>query len=154
VPEDQVDQLARQVTLLTQRVRREQPAVEGLSRTELHVLTVAEGADTPLRPGQLAEKLQMTTPNVATALRRLEHLGMVVREHDADDGRQRHVLLTEAGRTIVAKARCSRHSWLRHAIENNLSEAERQMVFLAGHLMQRLAEEKAGTRSADRGGVL
>jgi DNA-binding MarR family transcriptional regulator len=147
VPEDQIDQLRRQVTLLAQRMRREQPAVEGLSGTDLHVLTVAEGADTPLRPGQLAEKLQMTTPNVAAALRRLEHLGMVVREHDADDGRQRYVLLTGTGRAIVAKTRYSRHSWLRHAIENNLSEAEREILFLAGHLMQRLATDTAKSDS-------
>jgi len=82
VPEDEVDRLRNQVKALYRRMRREQPAIEGMSITELQVLTTAARSRTAMRPGQLGDELQMTSPNVAAALRSLEKMGMVSRRRD------------------------------------------------------------------------
>jgi DNA-binding MarR family transcriptional regulator len=146
VHDDQVDRLRNQLKALHRRMRREQPAVPGLSATSLEVLIAVDGADEPIRPGELGTDLQMTSPNVAAALRLLEGQGLVTRRPDQDDGRKAFIEMTAQGRTVVAEARRSWRAWLQDTIENTLTDSERTVLFLAGDLLQRLADDDPATR--------
>jgi DNA-binding MarR family transcriptional regulator len=140
VPDDEVDRLRNQLKALHRRMRREQPAVEGLSATALEVLIAIDGAGAPVRPGQLGSELQMTSPNVAAALRSLEALSLVRRRQDPTDGRKAFVGMTARGRKVMAGSRMSWRSWLREAIDGALTDSERRLLFETGNLLQRLAD--------------
>jgi DNA-binding MarR family transcriptional regulator len=137
---ENVDLLLNQVKALNRRLRREQTEVDGLSKAAVVVLTQAARAPEPQRPGQLAIYLGMTTPNMAAALRALEEAGMVRRRPDASDGRKVFVDVTKRGRLVVDRTAHSRHMWLQDAVEEALNTKERQLLFKAGELIQRVAE--------------
>ena len=152
---EDVELLLAQIKLLNRRLRREQSAVEGLSTAALVVLTRAARADTPQRPGQLAAELQMTSPNMAAALRALDEGGMITRVPDPGDGRKVFVHVTKSGRDIVGRTSASRHAWLREAVDEALTERERRVLFQAGDLIERIADYEAnprlsGTRAGSR----
>ena len=145
---EEIERLLAQVKLLNRRLRREQSAVEGLSTAALVVLTAATRADTPQRPGQLATELQMTTPNMAAALRALEEGGMITRKPDPSDGRKVFVHVTKRGRDIVDRTSTSRHAWLREAVQEALTDRERRVLFQAGDLIERIADYEAAPQPA------
>jgi len=146
VSSEEVELLLGQIKLLNRRLRREQSAVEGLSTAALVVLTQAARADTPQRPGQLAAELQMTSPNMAAALRALEEGGMITRQPDPGDGRKVFVHVTKSGRDIVDRTSAGRHAWLREAVDEALTDRERHVLFQAGDLIERIADYEAGSR--------
>jgi DNA-binding MarR family transcriptional regulator len=126
--------------LLQQRLRREVRPRGGLSRTALRVLAAADRADGQAKPRELADELQMTSSNVAAALRQLEAGGFVRREPDRSDARSVSVVPSTSGRKLVADVRNERDTWLGRAIEARLDEREERLLVEAGRLMQRLAE--------------
>jgi DNA-binding MarR family transcriptional regulator len=129
-----------QMRSLQQRLRREVRPRGGLSRSALRVLAAADRAVGQAKPRDLAEELQMTSSNVAAALRQLEGGGFVRREPDRSDARSVSVLPTASGRKLVADVRNERDTWLGRAIEARLDEREQRLLADAGLLMQRLAE--------------
>jgi DNA-binding MarR family transcriptional regulator len=149
VPEDEVDRLRNQVKALYRRMRREQPAIEGMSITELQVLTTAARSRTAMRPGQLGDELQMTSPNVAAALRSLEKMGMVSRRRDPEDKRQIFVDVTECGHKVADESAQSRRVWLRETVDRVLTDEERVLLFKAGDLLQRLADDVYANRGPE-----
>ncbi len=114
--------------------------MRGLSRMALSVLAaIARLSDRP-RPRDVAAELQMTSSNVAAALRELEAAGFVAREPDPGDGRGVRLHLNDSGRAAVTQVRRERDTWLGQAIERVLDEEEQRTLMLAGRLIQRLAE--------------
>jgi DNA-binding MarR family transcriptional regulator len=136
-----------QMKLLQRRLRRETPPVLGVSRTALQVITAVVRLPEAAQPRQIAAELQMTSSNVAAALRELEAAGYVRRRKDATDARRVAVLLTESGRAMVAGVRSERDSWLGRAITALLDEDEQRILLAAGALMERLAEFEPAPRS-------
>lgn len=134
-----------QMKLLQRRLRREMQPAHGLSRTALQVLTAVERSAEPPQPRQLAEATQMTSSNVAAALRELEAADTVERRRHADDARRVEVLITAHGRAVVAHVRSERDSWLGRAVESLLDPGEQRTLLAAGALMQRLAEFEPGS---------
>jgi DNA-binding MarR family transcriptional regulator len=151
---EDVERLLNQIKLLNRRLRREQPGVDGLPTVALVVLTMAARAESPQRPGQLAEELQMTSPNMAAALRTLEESGMISRQPDPTDGRKVFVQVTERGRDVVDQTSSSRHAWLQEAVDEVLSDRERRLLFQAGELIERIADYEPAPRSYRRSGRL
>lgn len=141
--DEEAYRLQKQLKRLYRRVQREQPVVEGLSYSALQVLVAVEQASRALRPGELAAELQMTSSNVAAALRSLEMDGLVVRQPDPADGRKALVSLTPAAAKVITEARRDRHAWLQQAIAHALTPGEQRLLSRAGELMQRLAEYPA-----------
>lgn len=74
--------------------------VLGLEVKELFVL--AEIDDHP-HPAELAVRLSMPKPSVTVYLKRLEAAGFVRREIDSSDLRRHRLLVTAAGRRIMAR---------------------------------------------------
>lgn len=141
--DEKVERLRKQLKSMNRRLLREQPAVYGLAPVTFQVLATIQRLPKPVRPGKLAEELQMASPNMATALRTLEASGNIVREKDSDDGRKAILLVTEQGRKSLVEARRSRGVWLREAIVRNLSDEEQELLFQAGNMLKRLADDKA-----------
>jgi DNA-binding MarR family transcriptional regulator len=138
--DDDVRTFRSQMRSLQQRLRREVRPRGGLSRSALRVLAAADRAAGQAKPRDLADELQMTSSNVAAALRQLEGGGFVRREPDRSDARSVSVLPTASGRKLVADVRNERDTWLGRAIEARLDEREQRLLVDAGLLMQRLAD--------------
>ncbi len=128
-----------QMKLLQRRLHRELVSVAGVSRSAVGVLGAVARLPEGVQPRQLADELQMTSSNVAAALRELEAGGLISREKDLADARRVLVFLTDRGNAVVASSRNERDTWLGQAMEA-LDEDEQRVLLAAGRLMQRLAE--------------
>jgi DNA-binding MarR family transcriptional regulator len=87
----------------------------------------------------VADELQMTSSNVAAALRELDAAGFIRRERDAADARRVRLFVTERAAALVAAVRSERDTWLGRAVESLLDEKEQRLLVRAGALMERLA---------------
>jgi DNA-binding MarR family transcriptional regulator len=156
--EDALRRFRTQMRMLGRRLRHELPTVRGVSRSAVQVLRVVAGASDP-SPGDVAEKLRMTSSNVAAALRELESAGLVGRGRDPEDGRRVRLTLTDAGAGAVSCVHAERDTWLGRAIEAGLTEDEQTTLLAAGELMQRLAQfedeqdDQAGARESAQPGA-
>lgn len=129
-----------QMKLLQRRLRSEARPVYGVSRTASQVIAAVVRLRGATGPRRIADELQMTSSNVAAALRELEAAGYVVRRKDSTDARRVSVLVTDLGRSVVAHVHSERDTWLGRAMETLLDEDERRLLFAAGELMERVAD--------------
>jgi DNA-binding MarR family transcriptional regulator len=137
--DDAIPRFRMQMRMLGRRLRRELPPVRGVSRSAVQVLRIASRGPAP-SPSDVAQRLRMTSSNVAAALRELESAGLVRRERDPDDGRRVQLSLTAAGADAVSCVHAERDTWLGRAIDALLDDEELRTLLRAGELMQRLAE--------------
>lgn len=137
--DDAIPRFRMQMRMLGRRLRRELPPVRGVSRSAVQVLRVVSRGSDP-SPGDVAQRLRMTTSNVAAALRELESAGLVERLRDPQDGRRVRLSLTAAGADAVSCVHAERDTWFGRAIEAVLDDDELATLLAAGELMQRLAE--------------
>lgn len=70
---------------------------ESCTRGENGVLMYLYHVGRPMYPGELTEKLGLTTGRIANILRELERTGMIVRTPDTEDKRRVQVALTPEG---------------------------------------------------------
>ncbi|WP_025350151.1 MarR family winged helix-turn-helix transcriptional regulator [Nocardia nova] len=138
--EEDVRRFQRQLKLLYRRVRRERPATEGRPLTDLQMLAALDRAAEPLRPSELADELDMARSNVASTLRSLEADGLIERRGDPTDGRKAFITISDSGRRMVTVARRGWLAWLQHAIDDELTAEEQDILLRAADLMQRLSE--------------
>ena len=105
-PFDVVVRLAGAHAAVTRRLDEELGEGHGLSFDDflllLHLHAAAGGR---LRRAELAGRLHRSTLTVARSLGPLERIGLVAHEPDPNDPRAAQVLLTPAGRQMVADAR-------------------------------------------------
>ena len=98
----------------------------GLTPTQVEILGALRAHASPLRAGQLAERLAITPQTVTDALTALERKGLVRRDRSPDDGRALAVRLTEAGRE-AAEETAAWPDALAAAVDA-LSEEERKIL--------------------------
>jgi DNA-binding MarR family transcriptional regulator len=77
--------------------------------------------------------------SMASAVGALEERGLVSRRPDPGDGRRQLVSVSEAGRKFFDDRRRAGEEWLTRVLEDQFTEAERQMVIEAMALLERLA---------------
>jgi DNA-binding MarR family transcriptional regulator len=68
-----------------------------------NVLTILHGADGPLRPSVIAERMIVTRGTITALLDTLEKRDLIRRRTHAQDGRMRLVEITASGRDMVAE---------------------------------------------------
>jgi DNA-binding MarR family transcriptional regulator len=73
----------------------------GLSRAGREALAVLDGAEQPLSPTAIAERLIVTTASVTSLLDTLERRGLVERQPDPTDRRRLVIVITQDGKAIV-----------------------------------------------------
>jgi DNA-binding MarR family transcriptional regulator len=72
-----------------------------LSRAGREALAVLDGAEQPLSPTAIAERLIVTTASVTSLLDTLERRGLVERQPDPTDRRRLVIVITQDGKAIV-----------------------------------------------------
>ena len=79
----------------------EQIVDKSCTRGENGVLMYLYHAERPVYPGELTERLGLTTGRIANILRELERTGMIVRTPDTEDKRRVRVALTPEGESYT-----------------------------------------------------
>lgn len=132
-----VTQIRRGAIRLGRRRLLERPA-NSMSPTKIAVLghIHRRGAATP---GELALAERLQPQSLTRAIAGLEADGMITRSRDERDHRQHVLELTESGRRALAENIVAGDRWLAQAT-GELTETERQVLYLAGVLLDRLSD--------------
>jgi DNA-binding MarR family transcriptional regulator len=101
-----------------------------LSGTAKQALAVLDGADTPLEPTVIAERLIITTGSMTSMLNTLEGRGLISRMPHPADRRKLLIVITSQGKAIVDDMLPALHSRERTIICDALSEAEQRKLCL------------------------
>ncbi|WP_424642452.1 MarR family winged helix-turn-helix transcriptional regulator [Embleya sp. AB8] len=89
--------------------------------------------------GELAVVERVRHQSMAATVAALEQRGLVSRRADPADGRRQVVSTSEAGHRFHADRRRAGDEWLSRALEEQLTETERQTVIEAMALLERVA---------------
>jgi DNA-binding MarR family transcriptional regulator len=140
--DDEVREVARSLrrgTLrLAHRLRIERPR-HGISLQKLGLL-VHLSRNGPMSPGELAAADHVQPQSLSRALASLESGGLIVRTTDPHDHRRAQLEITLDGTGVIHADMHQRDLWLAQAIAEQLTPTERELLRLAGELMQQLAE--------------
>lgn len=140
--------LRRGTTRLGRRLRMERPepgpAEHELSNTALSVLAHLHQRGR-MTPGALAAAERLQPQSLTRTLAGLERQHLVIREPEGRDGRRSVLGLTEAGVQALVRDMRRRDDWLAGAMARELTRTERELLRLAGDLMERLAEADDST---------
>jgi DNA-binding MarR family transcriptional regulator len=128
--------IRRGVTSLGRRLRLERGS--GLTALELSMLGHLHRRG-PASPGELATAERVQPQTLTRTLASLEAAGLLARDADPDDGRRSVLAITDSGRDALRDDMQQRDAWLRQVITGELSHTERELLRLAGELLERLA---------------
>jgi len=132
---EDVEAQLRRVTVESQRLGHEFASRHGLHPTDFQALVYvmdAEGAGSPLTPGELSSRLQLTSGATTAVIARLERHGHLRRDRDDADRRKVHLRWAADG-MAVAMDFFGRLLPLREAVMGPMSTGELAVVrtFLA-----------------------
>lgn len=99
-----------------------------LSGTAKQALAVLEGAEAPLEPSVIAERLIITTGSMTSMLNTLESRGLLRRTPHPADRRKLLIAITPQGRAIIDDMLPSLHSRERTIICDALTESEQRKL--------------------------
>jgi DNA-binding MarR family transcriptional regulator len=122
---------------LAQRLRAERSA-DALSVNKLSVLSRLY-RNGPTTPGRLAVAEHQRPQSLTRVFAELEQAGLIVRSSGSRDRRETVLTLTTEGVRALADDMAERDAWLAAALAG-LSETERDLLRIAGRLMDRLAD--------------
>ncbi len=135
-----VTDFGRAIGLLLRRMRAASAAHE-LSWTESSVLARLAN-DGPATTAELARTEGVKPQSMGTTIAALEERGLVERKSHPTDGRQMNIVLTAKGAAVRKSGKDARSHWLANAI-SQLDEEERETLFAAGEIIERLAKPAA-----------
>ena len=122
---------------MAHRLRAERPEhSETLLRLSVLVRLNRSGAS----PGALAAAERLQPQSLTRSLAGLERDGLISRQPDAADRRRAVLSITDAGREVLREDMRHRDGWLALVMADELTPTEREILRLAGQLMERLAD--------------
>jgi DNA-binding MarR family transcriptional regulator len=130
-------EIRRGSSRLSRRLRTERSA-DALSTNKLSVLSHLY-RNGPTSPGRLAVAERQRPQSLTRVFAELEQDGLIARTPDPQDRRQSVLTLTHLGLRALADDMAERDAWLAVALAG-LTEAERELLRIAGRLMDRLAD--------------
>jgi DNA-binding MarR family transcriptional regulator len=86
--------------------------------------------------------------SLTRTLASLQRQRLVVRQPDGQDRRRSLLALTDTGRQALGRDMRQRDGWLAAAMARQLTGAERELLRIAGELMDRLADAGGGLGEA------
>lgn len=129
------------VGLLVRRVRAA-AATHELSLTEAAAMARLDNHG-PATIADLARAESMKPQSMGTTIAALEEMGIVERKPHPTDGRQVYIALTTKGAAVRKSGKDARRAWLMQAVLQ-LDERERETLFKAGEIIQRIAQGRIG----------
>ncbi|MET7703161.1 MarR family transcriptional regulator [Streptomyces sp. NPDC005485] len=130
-------QVRRGIVRLNRRLRQER-GDGGLSPNQLGVLGHLHRCG-PATPGEVAAAERQRPQSLTRVFAELEADGLITRGPGTEDRRQSVLTLTADGRRALERDMAERDAWLAAAL-GTLSETEREVLRLAGALMEQLAD--------------
>lgn len=95
--------------------------------------------DGPTSASELAVAERVRPQSMATTIAVLVERSLVDRRPDPNDGRRQLVSVSRSGRAFLDDTRRTGEEWLANALQERLTEAERQTVIKALALLDRLS---------------
>lgn len=145
---DELDFLPRlaQVSTAINRGRLAQQATEAtglaLDRPAMSILLTLSMAGTPLRVGEIADRMQVVGPHVTRQVQSLEQRALVRRVADPSDRRASLIEATETGAEAASRYTSTIIDWFREVIadwpEHDRTELGRLLSKLAEDVTERL----------------
>ncbi len=137
--DERVDMLRENLVLFNRKIRR-QTSSHQLTPTQVQALAHLDRVG-PMSARAVAD-LEMVAPQtIARTVTYLEQEGLVSRTVDPNDARAALISVTTAGHQTLERDRGRRSEWLTDVLEQSCSPVERELLFLAGSLLRRIAEE-------------
>ncbi|MDT2005663.1 MarR family transcriptional regulator [Rhodococcus opacus] len=136
--DERVDRLRENVVLFNRKIRSNSSG-HLMTPTQMQALSHLDRSG-PLSARALADLEQVAPQTIARTVCSLEAKGMVTRSVDPKDARSQLISITDIGVSTLTADRGRRSEWLAAAIEERCSDVERELLFLAGDLLARLAE--------------
>ncbi len=133
-----VERLREDVMLFNRRFRSKR-SNHLLTATQLAALAHLDQVG-PMNARALADLEQVAPQSIARTVTLLLEGGMISRTADPADARACVLSLTDVGLRTLTEDRAQRSQWLSIVMKQRCSEAEREMLFIAGHLLRRLAD--------------
>ena len=130
--------LRQGTTRLARRLRIERPEPV-LTSLEMGILAHLNRRG-PTTPGALATAERLQPQSLTRTLASLERQLLTVRQPDDQDRRRSLLVITEAGRQALTRDMRGRDAWLARAMGVRLTQAEQELLRIAGELMDRLAD--------------
>lgn len=130
--------LRRGTMRLARRLRMERPDT-GVPSLELSVLAHLNRRGS-MTAGEIAAAERVQPQTLTRTLAALEGKGEIRRQADPADRRRSALSITAAGREVLVTDMRQRDSWLALAMAEELTPTERRLLYLAGELMEHLAE--------------
>ncbi|MGW0043441.1 MarR family winged helix-turn-helix transcriptional regulator [Rhodococcus sp. NPDC003348] len=121
---------------------RAQRAEHMLTPSQLQALGHLERGG-PMTASTLAAHEQVTPQSISRTVTLLEDAGAIARRSDPTDARASLISLTDHGRAVLAADRERRTRWLADALEADCTEAERELLYIAGRILGRLGEQRS-----------
>ncbi|WP_412751442.1 MarR family winged helix-turn-helix transcriptional regulator [Krasilnikovia sp. M28-CT-15] len=142
-------QLAAELRLvlghLVRRVRADDPTPPGVTAV-IGLL----GRQGPMTTSELAAARRVRPQSMARTVTQVVEQGLAERGTHPVDGRKAPIVLTQAGREVLEQERTRRADWLARAIEDTLSNDDRESLAHAVDLVRQLLEWDPATRNGSR----
>jgi DNA-binding MarR family transcriptional regulator len=135
--ESAIADFVQAISLLVRRIRAAASTHE-LSFTESSVLGRL-AKDGPSTIAALARAEAVRPQSMGTTVAALEEMGLVERTPHPTDGRQMNIALTAKGVAVRESQKDAKLAWFVQAV-SQLSPEERQTLFEAGKILNRLAD--------------
>jgi DNA-binding MarR family transcriptional regulator len=129
------------VSAMHKSLRRQMSSVNSYSMTEIE--TIAHLArSSPLLPTELAALTKVKTQSMSQILKEMEEHHIIKRTPSKEDKRKVYISLTTLGKQIVEKAKYDKDEWLKKAIENSLTDKERDLLTKTLPVLSKINETK------------
>jgi len=136
--DERVDRFREDLVAFNRQIRTKR-ADHFLTSTQLQALGRLD-REGSMSARALAQLEQVTPQSIARTVGGLEDLGMVARTVDPLDARANIVSITDAGYHTLILDRARHSEWLAAVLDEKCTEAERELLFIAGGLLRRLSE--------------
>jgi DNA-binding MarR family transcriptional regulator len=134
--DDPVIQLREDIAGFFRRLRS-QRAEHMLTPSQLQALGHLERGG-PMTAAALAALEQVTPQSISRTVALLEDAGTITRQADPADARASLISLTDHGRHMLQVDHQRRTRWLADALDAECTDAERELLFIAGRILRRL----------------
>ena len=133
--------LVRTGQALLQELDRRIVASLGVSQAAATALAVIEGADGPLTPTEISERVLVPSATTTATLDVLERRGWIERRRNPDDRRSVLVVVTEEGREVCDRMLPGIRAFERETLSSLTPRERTQLITLLGKVLASAAAE-------------